>query len=52
MLVAGSGFIWIGRSDGYAGLGAAPVIMGVLTVLYGLVKWLLYSFLAPKPASK
>jgi hypothetical protein len=52
MLAAGSGFIWIGKSEGYTGLGVALVIMGVLTALYGLVKWLFYYFLAPKPAGE
>jgi hypothetical protein len=51
MTVMGVGMVRLEGED-YSGLGGALGSIGLLILLYGLVKWLVYYFLAPKQASE
>lgn len=51
MTVTGVGMVRLGGEE-YSGLGGALGSIGLLILLYGLVKWFVYYFLAPKQASE
>jgi hypothetical protein len=51
MTGTGLGMVYLGGED-YSGFGGALGTVGLLILLYGLGKWLVYNFLAPKQASE